>query len=492
VDRSRSSYRGIAVAAFLVLIGLAIYFISKAYTHFNTGASKKDIYHADASYFEKARPYIKWMEDDDEIEGDINKYLRLDIETAYYRAIRSLNLSHSLDQDVALKEHFTKSVIRKIGHSLDTNHQVDFQKVNLTHHLKLHFLSLDKTVVSFTDVQSRTRKKISQTYTDDLESYKVNMILQDGRWRIDALEKAEPLKFLPNFLNPKDVGELGGMRGINYYPVAHPWKSFWNEYDEKVIVDDLQLIRELDFISVRIFIPFEIFGGALIERSMLEKLDHFIKEASENQLFVIPTLFDFPLGYDLEKYPMYDRHLESLLTRYDEEEALLFWDLKNEPDLDFAHAGERETMEWLSFVIERAKTYTSKPLTVGWSDLKYASLFSEELDVLSFHFYKDPAILSSGIQELRRSTSKPVMVSEYGKSTYQGIWQGGGSEKEQAEYINEISYLLDTENVGGVIWCLYDYENIPSDVFGWKPWLKAKQRNFGILKVDKTKKVLLQ
>lgn len=483
---------GWVIAVLFVLIALGgLYVLSMVYTYFNTGADSADIYHADEIYFDKTKPAISWIEDDYNIEGEINPYIRKDIQSAYAQSIRALNLSQSLDKNIALKEHFTVPLLRKIKLNLDTTHLLDYTKVNLTHTLKLHFISLDKSVVSFTDVQSKVKKKINDEYIDTLEAYHVNMTLIDGRWRIDALETTFPLEANNRSRVASVNKELFFKSGINYYPTATPWKTFWTEYDRDTIQQDFALIRELGFKNVRFFIPFEVFGGGVIDLKMIDKMDHLVQSAESNQLNLIPTLFDFPIGYELDKYPMYDRQLEFILKRYDNAESIVLWDLKNEANLDFEYLGKESTMQWLNFIIDRARIYSSKPITLGWSDYQYADLFCDQLDVISFHFYKDPSGLPNAISSLKELCAKPMIVSEYGLSTYSGIWPGGFSEEEQYAYHKEVFGYLRENGVGAMPWCLYDYDVSPSSVFGWKPWVKAKQKNFGILTTNgQSKKVL--
>ncbi len=484
----RISYRWLGGVLFIGLFAIILYGLSCLYSYFNTGASKKDIYHADVAYFEEVQPHVTWINDDNNIEGTINPYIRRDIAKAYTSAIRALDISQKLDEDVALKEHFTLPLAHKIRTSLDTNHLVDFERVHLTHTLQLHLLSLDKSVVSFTDVQSRIKKKVSGNYIDDLTVYHINMILVDGRWRIDALEKTTPTKTLPEFNKTQLHEKLILAKGINYYPSATPWRAFWTEYDTVIIEKDLAIIKDLGFKTVRFFIPFKIFGGGNVDPLMLEKMDHLVAAAKAQNIYLIPTLFDFPIGYELDKYPMYDRHLEILLTRYDKVEQVLYWDLKNEANLDFEHLGKEQTMEWLSFIIERAKIYSSKPLTLGWSDWYYADLFCNQLDIVSFHYYKEVLQLEEAIISVKLNCDKPIVVSEYGMSTYNGFWPGGHTEQGQAEYYKGVEEILNDQEVGGVAWCLYDYGEAPRNVFGWKPWIRATQKKYGILTVDGNRK----
>jgi len=204
----------------------------------------------------------------------------------------------------------------------------------------------------------------------------------------------------------------------------------------------------------------------------------------------MPTLFDFPVGFELLKYTGYDRHLRILLERYADSETIIAWDLKNEPDLDFQFHKKEDVLDWLDFIIKQAKKYDpNHPLTVGWAHPENAHYLSENLDFVSFHYYLSLKELADVTKEVKSMCSdKQILVSEYGMTSYDGFWPGSHSESEQTQYIAGVNEFLLDQDMGGMLWSLYDFDEAPSDIFGWKPWIKASQKKFGIIKADGSQK----
>ena len=90
-------------------------------------------------------------------------------------------------RDLGLRENFTERKTRIIQEAITSSQPV--YRSDLKHLLKLHFISLDRQVVSFSD-----HKAISEITTlnnkviySDTSSYQVVMTLDDGKWRINKM-----------------------------------------------------------------------------------------------------------------------------------------------------------------------------------------------------------------------------------------------------------------------------------------------------------------
>ena len=167
------------------------------------------------------------------------------------------------------------------------------------------------------------------------------------------------------------------------------------------------------------------------------------------------------------------------------------WDIKNEPDLDFETRGKTQVMAWLQQMLLEVKSWDSKhPVTIGWSSPEGATNLAEETDFVSFHYYREPSQFKEAFSTLKANVSdKPIVLQEYGYSSYDGIWNGYfGSEEDQAEYFDTMQALLEEERVPYVFWTLYDFESVPNSVVGRIPWRKAQQKHFGLLDTEKRQK----
>ena len=181
------------------------------------------------------------------------------------------------------------------------------------------------------------------------------------------------------------------IKGINYYPQKTPWFEFWKQYDTTVVKKDLKLIKGLKLNTIRIFIPYELFGKEKVSKNELKNLIKTLDLADRNKLKVIVTFFDFYSNYQVLDYTICDRHLEQIILRIKNHPALLQYDIKNEADLDFKIHGKQKVLNWLNFIAERMKHYDKEtPITIGWYSPKEATNLSDKVDFVSFHYYKTP------------------------------------------------------------------------------------------------------
>jgi hypothetical protein len=329
----------------------------------------------------------------------------------------------------------------------------------------------------------------------------------DALARLDALPDPTPPACNPGELAPytpgstqsfvqveKDQliadGQAFFVRGLNYYPRHAPWDRFLTEGDLDEMAEELDLIADAGFNTLRVFLWYEpLFTCAPEEAEpnpeTFAKLDALIALASERHLRLIVTLNDLP---DLHFRPLYtdwtryDAQTAFIVSRYRDEPAILAWDLRNEGDLDYgARDGrgrfEREAvLAWLAHAAEIVRANDDRHLiTAGWwGD---AAETASVVDVLSFHHWTDAAELESRIGALRKNTAKPVLIEEVGYPSW-----GEGGETFQAETLEKvIDAAEESQAAGWLIWAAFDFAPIdgqpdsPEYHFGlWRPDLTPK------------------
>ncbi len=485
---SKNVYRSILIASFLMVNGLVIYGIAAAWKFLNTGADRSTMLHIAVKQEAAYMPKMNWDLTGQEgrpMEQQTLRELEADYRSAWY--VKSIALANN--DAFGLDDYYTEDARAQLTNLLEINAKqgTTTKGTTLEHNPKLEFYSLDGKLVVITDSNVASYEEIYQENQlihkqESTDTYRIILLLEDGFWRIRQqvkLHAGADLKEQP-FADVKP----GTLKGINYYPREQPWEMFGEQFDKSTILTDFEIVREMGFNTVRIFVPYETFGGANLHEQELKQLHIVLDVASQENLKVLVTLFDFYGNYDIMDWTLTQRHAEKLVLSLRNHPALLAWDIKNEPDLDFENRGKDNVLSWLTNMSKNIRKWDPEhPITVGWSSPEAAVHLQESIDFVSFHYYGDPSHFQERYQMLRESTGgKPLVLEEFGKTSYSGIWNGFmGSSNKQAEYLSEMGNHIQDEHLSYFIWTLYDFEKIPGKVVGSKPWRKANQRHYGLL-----------
>ena len=276
----------------------------------------------------------------------------------------------------------------------------------------------------------------------------------------------------------------GRLNGINYYPAETPWRDFWAEFDEAEIARDFEAIAGLGANAVRFFLTRDTFVGDDSEASVA-KLERFLELAGVHELRVVPTLFDLKQDFGLGSWADDALYLERVMPVLARSNAVAFVDLKNEPDLDFAHHGQARMMAWLQSMIVLSRVEAPDlALTIGWSDAAYASLLAQDLDVVTYHDYAALEGTEGRLKSVRSEVGKkPVLITEIGESSYEVGFSFPGSDQKQAERLGDRLKHLNSAD-GTFVWTLHDFPKVDPTVVGRSPWVKRLQGAFGLIGPD--------
>ena len=451
----------------------------------------------DISNFYTPRYEWKSLENEGrEMEEFTLKKITADYLASYYY----MDLYYFSEKEYGLKDYQTKKARAKTMGFVSAHEQQGTKErsTTLDHFFELKMYSDDGTAAVLTDEQVQYHRifegdQLITSYYDTIK-YDIMLLLEDNYWRIrHKIRKEVKQTELGNFVQADSVpqvqvvgqqfrsqGEAFLSKGINYYSASHPWDEFWDHFDTTVLKQDLQLVKDLNLNTIRVFIPYEQFGAQNVEEEYLIKLQQLLDIADEKELKVIITLFDFFLSYDVQHWTKADRHVEAIIRTIGNHPALFSWDVKNEPDLDYESQGETVVNEWLTFIIRRIKTYAPHHLvTIGWSTPEYLRSHSEWVDYYSFHYYEEADRLQSYFEE---PLDKPVLLEETGSHSYNSWWYPyRRSNEDQAEYLKEILKVIDKNEISFALWTLYDFKSIPDNVVGKLYWRKGIQKNFGLI-----------
>ena len=477
----------------VVLIGLMLFGIAQLLGYFNRGADRKSML-ADLSGFTTDSPAVDFNFEADVINLDDTELLK-QISKQYSQALQNLSLAYSAKDTTLIADGFTSAQRSNLNELItQSTNSNSYQTQFIAHHLKFDFLSADRKIAAFTDENAMRIKGKIRSDGDfiqesvEMVTTRVIVFLEDGFWRIAHWEQlqVEP-QLLSKTVNPQDIQKLSG---VNYYPKDYSWDTFNPELSLEVIRKDFQQIKETGFNAIRLFIDYHDFGAAYPKSEKLARLKSTLDLAEQEDLKVVLTLFDFYGDYRLRSWPAVAKHLDKLLDNIGQHPAIHSWDIKNEPDLDFDSRGKQRTLAWLQFVANYMREKgTVQHITIGWSTAEAASNLAEVVDYVSFHYYKGPQDFQQALDQLKDLTQKEIFVQEFGLSTNRGLWAPfGNSEKDQANYYGQMLDQLKANEVSGFCWNFHDFSKVPKKIRGWKPWIKNKQANFGLLDSDGNKK----
>lgn len=497
---SKNIYRAILILTFVAVNTLILFGISSVLAFLNTGADRSSMLQTEIKKSDAYLPEIHWESLDNPgrpMETQSLEKIQKDYLNAWY--IR--NVAYKTNNPFGLEDFFTSDSRKNIFSTIDLNksQNVTIESTTLSHQPKLEFYSADGQLVVFTDrnvveYQKVFRNKELVAATEDTSTYQVAMLLEDGFWRIRHMVKMEA-GVQPELLKSNQLIQVVNrkimidkkpfvIKGINYYPQATPWNMFGDEFNEAIVAKDFQIIRKAGLNCVRIFVQYEDFGKADVKSEKLDKLKVLLDQAEKLGLKVIITLFDFYGDYAVLDWSLTHRHAEKIVTEFRDHPAVLAWDLKNEPDLDFKTRGKENVLAWLSHLAVVIRKFDPNHLvTIGWATPEAAVNLTDDVDLVSFHYYRDVdefkkhfAILESEVPD------KPLVLEEFGMSSYRGLWNVmGNSLNDQAEYHQKMQNFFQEKEVSFLSWTLYDFDDIPVSVVGHKPWHQSKQKYFGFL-----------
>jgi hypothetical protein len=487
--------RGFLVLTYVFVISMLIFLLGSAFTYLNTGADRSKMLHTEVRKIEQYLPKMNWIDDGNEGRPlDVQTLAK--IENDYLDAWYVRHVAYQSNKTLGIDDYYTESARKNIIGFVTRNQQKNMfiDATTLSHKPNIEFFSEDGQLIVLKDENVVEYKQLYQDgelvlETTEKANYKAILLLEDGFWRIRHLVK-ENVETLQESIKTKVVENLN-LKGINYYPQATPWNMFGDQFDIEIIKKDFAIISDAGLNSIRIFVPYEDFGKANVQIDKLEKLQQVLDAAETQKLKVVVTLFDFYGDYKILDWTLTQRHAETMVTKFKNHKAILAWDIKNEPNLDFESRGKQNVLGWLEQMISLVKSIDETNLvTIGWSNTESAHLLQDKLDFVSFHYYDAAADFTQQYSNLKsKITNKPIVLGEFGQSSYGGFWRPfAGSENKQAEYYQEMQKMLKAENISYLAWTLYDFEDVPSKVVGKRPWNTNPQKKFGIIDKDGKKK----
>jgi len=495
VGPNKKIVRSILISSYVLISALIISGISALFGYLNTGADRSSILHTEIRQVDKYLPKLIWEPLNNNGRPMDPQNLKV-IERDYLNAWYVKHVAYKTNNQTGIKDYYTDNARKNIYDfiKLNAQEQISITSTTLEHHPTLEFFSEDGKLAVITDKDVIEYKRISKDEnvvleTTEKSTYKIILLLEDGFWRIRHLvkESSEDYTSSNAVLDSKNLN----IQGINYYPQATPWNMFGDHFNNTIIDKDFKLIKNAGLNTVRLFVQYDDFGKSNVSQEKLKQLKQTLDIAEANDLKVMVTLFDFYGDYSILNWTLNQRHAETIVNSLKDHSALLAWDIKNEPNLDFDTRGKYNVIAWLDSMINLVKSIDKNhPVTIGWSNTESASILKDKLDFISFHYYEDIDNLEASIKTLKSDMpNKSLVMQEFGISSYNGIWNPfGNSEKDQATYYKKAQEVIAKNELQFMSWTLYDFEDIPKEVVGRLPWRKNNQKRFGFINKDGEKK----
>lgn len=495
VNKNKTILRGVLMLTYVFLISVILFLISSLLNYLNTGADRSKMLHIEIKKEAQYLPKITWKENGNEGRL-VDKQTLKEIENDYLDGWYVKQVAYKTNLKDGIKDYFTDSARKNLYNTItfNKNANISLESTTLNHNPDILFFSEDGQLIVLEDKNVIEYKKVFKDdklvlETTEKSTYKVILLLEDGFWRIRHLVKESTVDYDKTVNYTPIVDE--NIKGVNYYPQKTPWDLFGNEFDEKVIEKDFEIIKNANLNTIRIFIQYEDFGKANVKEEKQQKLQQVLDIAEKSNLKVIVTLFDFYGNYDVLDWTLNHRHVEKIVSKFKNHDAILAWDLKNEPNLDFDSRGKENIIAWLEHLAIYIKSIDAKhPITIGWSNVESAKILKDKVDFVSFHYYEDITKLEEEYLTLKENIEdKPIFLGEFGVSSYDGFWKPiGSSEEKQAVYYKEIQKILTKNKIPFLSWTLYDFEEVPNRVVGKLPWRVNPQKEFGFINTKGKKK----
>lgn len=495
VGISKNILRAVLVVSYIAITVLIIFGISSVYSYLNTGADRSKMLHTEIKKIDQYLPKVVWNTITNEGRPMEMETLKA-IENDYLDAWYVKQVAYKTNTTIGIDDYYTESARINLYRIVEYNsaENTTIESTSLEHHPTLEFYSEDGQLAVITDhdvieYKHIYRNSVSLLETREKSTYKIVLLLEDGFWRIRHIVKQTSEIHDNEFIAAQS--QYKDLTGINYYPQGSPWDMYGENFDAAVIARDMKIIKDAGLFNIRVFVPYEDFGKANVDPEKIEKLVKILNMADDQNIKVMLTLFDFYGDYSVLDWTLNQRHAETLVSALKGHNALLAWDVKNEPDLDFKSRGKEKVFAWLDAMVDIVKfTDPDHPVTIGWSKAENANLLSNKLDIISFHYYEDINDLDKTYKNLKSTLpNKPLVITEFGVSSYKGLWNPlGSSESDQAAYHKKAQGIFQKNSIQSMSWTLYDFVEIPKEVVGRLPWRQNAQKHFGFIDKNGAKK----
>lgn len=252
-------------------------------------------------------------------------------------------------------------------------------------------------------------------------------------------------------------GQRPWLCGFNYLPsTAVNSTEMWQRetFDAETITREMGWAQRLGLNCCRVFVPSLVWEAD--PDGLADRLDRFLGIADRHGLVTLPILFDDCAFAGREPYlgmqdapvpgvhnsgwtpspgpsraddpsawPVLQRYITALLSRFGRDERVLGWDLYNEPGNEGRGARSLPLLRAAFGWARRAAP--TQPLTAGvwaWDDdrREINDFLLASSDILTFHEYADAGQLAQTVARLKEA-GRPVLCTEWMSRTLESRFE---------------------------------------------------------------------
>ncbi len=489
------------IARFFRIITLSVLMLTSVFVIGYSGAfyfqnhAKYDYFYEALDALPETLDIVQWTEAQPR-GREIADNNRVDFATKITESWQAYAMAMSEGNANYLKDYFASVALERTLYVLESEQTKGANMVMMGMTVEPEVFHIDGSLFQFSaDTALFARYMIEN---DELTAYSFsedcilsNMIIRQSGWKTSHFER-RCSQSVSNALTAPEW-DLPKLKGVNYYPKNSPWTFFWQDYNTSITGRDLRMIKRMKANAVRIFLPFETFTNPITSEDARENLENFLEQTQKQELWVIPTLFDFrgelaPWTWSSDRY-----YLDQVLPVLQAAENIAYVDLKNELDLDDRYQSPALVEAWVRTITALARRLAPDlRYSIGWSNAENAMRYADWLDVISYHDYEGIRGMQARLDKVQsQAGDKPVIVSEIGVSSYDLAIGLPSNEKKQGR---ELGLRLDQmrNSEGVMVWTLYDFPLLDDKAIAGSFWNKGIQKNFGLLDKFENQKLAAQ
>lgn len=410
----------------------------------------------------------EWLPDLWARERVMEPATRVSIESAYLRAWTSLNAYQTTGSTSVVTDSFSgvlRDRVRNITPDLSTS------TVSIRHNLELTFYALDGATVALRDVGAQF---VRTTLSGDAplvvlsqESFDVVMVLEDGYWRVRQLVRAH--SEAPVVISVDSTGAariFGGSnlpsKNVEDYTATNYRVDAGSSSTDRV--SDLTLIKSLGFSAVRLSIDESSLSSMTATTVVPELWADVMKDVERVGLSAI-VVVSLAAPVSIDDWPREYVIATTVISTIAGNNALLMWDLVNEPDVDLSSDQVPQAIGYVYQLREFIDSVDPRtPVTVTWNSSERAAdpTLASMVDAVSLHLDvgEDPAAALRAVQTGERDVTLVIDTA----NTQPGWSPTLVSEGRQAAIAS--ARLLDLQSVGVKRWTMGQLRDAPGDSRG--------------------------